>query len=604
VFFLGGASSRLRTAGAMQLPLSGAGSLRLRMTSNPFERPTWVNESLTSCGFTKRGAAGPEAVSNVTQVHGARVHIVDSWAAPAEGDALWTAVSGVTVAVRVADCVPILLYDPHVPAVAAVHAGWRGTVAGIVDATLEEGKRALGVEPSRLYAAIGPAIGVCCFEVGPEVVEGLLELGLREEDFGKVMGPRGRPLIDLRGANKELLRRAGVPEENIELVGGCTFCHPRLYESYRRDGDRSGRMRGFIGLALMFFALFLPGCAPSEEAGTDIAITMGQATDALAGGDGLLSEELLHAVLKQRPEDPVAHAQLARALHLQGRDREAVVEGRIALGIDARLWQAAYNLACHSAALGDTDAAIRWLQEAILRGGLEREEVLADPDLLSLRDDHRFAFYESSGVLSRAEQDVLVLPDRREAFVGEPMTLSVLIVALNRPLMGERLSVELEFMGALSEGVILPIERSERFVMGESGGLEYSQRSLQFTFVPTAPGVLALGPFRVRQGQRTFYRSSPLLEFRERSGSEVAGERATAGDAEVFMSVGAFFQAPSSVDGELGLGLEPPAGRFETFRAPAADELPEGVKVDPEASFRSVFLQRGTEGLSHLLELR
>ena len=233
--------------------------------------------------------------------------------------------------------------------------------------------------------------------------------------------------------------------------------------------------------------------------------------------------------------------------------------------------------------------------------------MLADPDLLSLRDDHRFAFYESSGVLSRAEQDVLVLPDRREAVVGEPMTLSVLIVALNRPLMGERLSVELELMGAPLEGLLLPIERSERFVMGESGGLEYSQRSLQFTFVPTTPGVLALGPFRVRQGEHTFYRSSPLLEFRERSGGEVAGQRETAGVGEevaVPLSVGAFFQAPSSVDGELGLGLEPPVGRFETFRAPAADKLPDEVKPEPGSRFRSVFLQRGTEGLSHLLEIR
>jgi len=583
------------------------------MAGFPHDGPDWADASLAVCGFTHRGEAGPPAVANRVQLHGAQVHRVE-WLTPsdsvrpddpAEGDGLWTASRGLNIAVRVADCVPILLHDPGLPAVAAVHAGWRGTVAGITSAAVAMGEKQLGVSRARLRAAIGPAIGPCCFEVGPEVVDGLRKLGLSDGEIGLVPGPAGRPHVDLRRANRVLLERAGLEPAHIEIVGGCTYCDPERYESYRRDGARSGRMRGVIGLALLALTLVLPGCSHPVSSGFDMTRQMAAVADALEGGDGLEAEQLLTEILVFRSQDALAHAQRARALHLQGRDREAVVSGRIALGLDPMLWEAAYNLACHHTALGEHDAAIRWLQQAILLGEIEVAEVVADLDLLPLRDDHRFAFYESSGVLSRAEQDVIVRPDRRVARVGEPMTLTVLVVALNRPLLSERLAVHVDLLADWPAGLVIPLARSETFSTGESGGQEYSQRSFQFTFVPEQVGFLALGPFRVKQGETVHYTSATILEVREGSGLGVANDGSEEGEWwQGALSATAFFQAPSQVDGELALGLSDEVGRFERFRAPAADALPEGIVIGNKARFRSLFLQRGSEGFSHLLEIR
>jgi len=193
-------------------------------------------------------------LENQLQVHGATVHVVrrkeggEPPDAPAEGDGLWTDSPGLPIAVRVADCVPILLWDPVARAVAAVHAGWRGTAADIVGAAIRAGA-VLNVRPERLFAAIGPCISGARFEVGPEVVQGLRSAGLQDEQFGLHTGPRGRPHVDLRLANRALLVRAGVLDENIEDVGGCTFDQPDLHHSWRRDGAAAGRMRGIIELA-------------------------------------------------------------------------------------------------------------------------------------------------------------------------------------------------------------------------------------------------------------------------------------------------------------------------------------------------------------------
>ena len=577
------------------------------MASFDHERPSWADSSLSFCGFTWRGVPGPDAVTNETQVHGAVVHVVDSATRPTEGDGLWTKMPGLKIGVRVADCVPILLYDPGLPAVAAVHAGWRGTVAGITLASVSKGEDLLGVSRGRLRAAIGPAIGPCCFEVGLEVIEGLSTLGLSDEDLGRVPGPRGRPHIDLRRANRLLLERGGLLPGNIELVGGCTYCDAERYDSYRRDGSESGRMRAVIGLALVLLAFLLPGCAAPAESPPDMQVLMAAAADSLDGGDGPGAESQLREALAQRPNDPLVHAQLARALHLQGRDREAVVEGRISVGLDPLLWESSYNLACHHTALGEYDAAIRWLQKALILGELEVEDVVSDLDLLPLRDDHRFAFYENTGVLSRAEEDVLVLPDRRVGQIGEPMTVSILVIALNRPLMSERLEVEVEFLSEWPSGIVIPVERSETFSTGESGGREYSQRSLQFTFVPLRAGFLTLGPFRVKQGKSVHYTAAPLVEFQDATANfndPLVDERRERLFSSLDLGIREFFRAPSGVDGELALRLDSSQSRFERFRALQADALPDGIVLSPDAGFRSVFLQRGTEGLSHLLELR
>ena len=225
------------------------------MNSTQSVSPTWANGQLSLCGFAFRGARALPHVGFERQVHGRTSVRVEcdfhgNWpASPQEGDAIWTTSRGLPVAVRVADCVPILLWAPQTHAVAAVHAGWRGTAEDILGATLSFARESLGVRPEETFAAIGPCISRDCFEVGTEVVHRLMETGLTHADLRLQVGARGKPHVDLRTANRALLVRAGVPEEQIEDVGGCTWSEPERYESYRRDGATSGRMLAMIALA-------------------------------------------------------------------------------------------------------------------------------------------------------------------------------------------------------------------------------------------------------------------------------------------------------------------------------------------------------------------
>ncbi len=150
------------------------------------------------------------------------------------GDALLENTPGAAVAVKTADCVPILLADERRRAVAAVHAGWRGTVAQIARRAVEHMQRLYGTDPADLHAAIGPGIGRCCYEVGPEVAQ----------HFGE----HGRSRIDLAEANRGQLVQAGVPHDRIYSSGLCTMCLPEDFHSYRRDRDAAGRMYSFAGL--------------------------------------------------------------------------------------------------------------------------------------------------------------------------------------------------------------------------------------------------------------------------------------------------------------------------------------------------------------------
>ena len=180
--------------------------------------------------------------------------------------------------------------------------------------------------------------------------EGLRATGLLDPDFGRVVGPRGRDHVDLRAANRALLRRAGVRDERIEDVGGCTVCAPGpRYESYRRDGAASLRMRGIIAPALLML-LLLAGCTRTAVPTTpDLSAVMASAQTHLVEERPGEAEAALRPVLEQVPDDAHVRAVLARALHAQERYAEASVQGRLALGIDPSLWEAAYNLACHTA---------------------------------------------------------------------------------------------------------------------------------------------------------------------------------------------------------------------------------------------------------------
>jgi len=193
-------------------------------------------------------AAQPLPLFTLRQVHGAGVVAIDDSrpalpASPAPpGDSLVTARRSTALGVQVADCVPILLADPVSGLIAAVHAGWRGTVAGVLPATLRM-FRSRGGRTSDVRMAIGPSIGVCCFEVGEEVVEAFRR---SVPDAGPCIVPGPRPRIDLVEVNRRQALALGVGPENIGAAGLCTACRPDLLESYRRSGGSPGRMAGVI----------------------------------------------------------------------------------------------------------------------------------------------------------------------------------------------------------------------------------------------------------------------------------------------------------------------------------------------------------------------
>lgn len=210
-----------------------------------FGRIPWLEH-----GFGTRETRGwPDGSRLVTlhQIHSDRVVSIGSDARPGragEGDALITGHPGILVGVRTADCVPILIVDPVRRAVAAVHAGWRGTAAGIAGKTIERMRREFHSEPGDLLAAIGPAIGPCCYEVGPEVATQFAPLFPERGDL------QGRARIDLSEANRRQLLSAGMGEAQIATGAPCTFCTPTLH-SYRRDRSQ-GRMVSAIGISASY----------------------------------------------------------------------------------------------------------------------------------------------------------------------------------------------------------------------------------------------------------------------------------------------------------------------------------------------------------------
>jgi YfiH family protein len=193
-----------------------------------------------------------QACSLVTlrQVHSCRIHIIKEipgqWN-PSPGDAMVTCLSGIALAVRTADCLPVLIADPDTGAVAAVHSGWRGTLQTIAYHTVRDMQRFFGSNPARLQAAIGPGIRSCCFEVGPEVSDLFL---VKFSGRGVVIPAtetKGKCRVNLSEALKIQLRDAGMHPKNINDIELCTCCNTDRFFSYRAEGERSGRMMAVIG---------------------------------------------------------------------------------------------------------------------------------------------------------------------------------------------------------------------------------------------------------------------------------------------------------------------------------------------------------------------
>ena len=195
-------------------------------------------------GFTTR--QDPDATHPpklLHQVHGCRV--VEARAGIQNADGVWTMDGGRTIGVQVADCVPVLLAGPALgrPWAAALHAGWRGTVAGILRRGVEV-FTGLGGRPRDLVWALGPAILKCHFEVGEEVLDAARKDPAWREDLAEP-GPRGRPHLDLHGLLRAQALDLGLDPARNGSVPVCTYCTPALLHSYRR-GDRHGRQWGWI----------------------------------------------------------------------------------------------------------------------------------------------------------------------------------------------------------------------------------------------------------------------------------------------------------------------------------------------------------------------
>ncbi len=180
--------------------------------------------------------------ARVRQVHGTRAVRAEAPCSPEEeADAVLSLTPGVAACISVADCVPVLLADPDTGAVAAVHAGWRGTFARAAAKAVRALATEAGVPAARLLASVGPSIGPCCYEVSSDLAARFAaELGpavVRE-------GPT--PRLDLWAANVAVLGAAGVPAERVEVLGRCTACERELFFSHRRDAGRTGRQMAFI----------------------------------------------------------------------------------------------------------------------------------------------------------------------------------------------------------------------------------------------------------------------------------------------------------------------------------------------------------------------
>lgn len=194
----------------------------------------------------------PDRIRLIRQVHGAAVAAArgnggQPWSPP-EADAIASDDSSVAIAVRVADCAPILLADRTGVVVAAVHAGWRGTMQRVVQTAVDRLAEQFGSPPSELVAAIGPCLGPCCGEVGPEVPAAFRAAGHGAESLDGWFspGPSGRAHLDLWRANRDQLEACGVPATQIHVAELCTKTHAAWMHSYRAHGAGAGRMVGII----------------------------------------------------------------------------------------------------------------------------------------------------------------------------------------------------------------------------------------------------------------------------------------------------------------------------------------------------------------------
>lgn len=262
-----------RLGGVSELTLSGPPARKENVLNLGFvDWDTRANVENNRKKFIKAIGAENARLIALRQFHSDAIQIVEAPPAhPQSGDALITATPGLLIAVQTADCVPILLADTRNHVVAAIHAGWRGTVKRIAEKVIGRMRMVFGTEPASILAVLGPGIGQCCFEVGPDVVkeyasqftparewfEGPFDQLTSGEDPNPLpwlnMRPPGhqppepRAYLDLHAANRYILQSAGVPARNITAIDLCTASRTDLLFSYRREKP-TGRLMAAIAI--------------------------------------------------------------------------------------------------------------------------------------------------------------------------------------------------------------------------------------------------------------------------------------------------------------------------------------------------------------------
>jgi polyphenol oxidase len=213
--------------------------------------------------FERQGEAWVKAVNavggaitdlkRIKQVHGRAICVVRPGASPLhqippDADAVVSGTPGHVLAVQVADCVPLLLGDPRTGAVAAIHAGWRGSAARISEACVQTMVEEFGVRPADLIAAVGPSIGECCYEVGPELSDAFRQSGATEDQLSRWFTHpwAGSLRLDLWAVNTDQLIAAGLQHTRIFRSCLCTRTHATVFDSYRAEGSNAGRMAALI----------------------------------------------------------------------------------------------------------------------------------------------------------------------------------------------------------------------------------------------------------------------------------------------------------------------------------------------------------------------
>ena len=239
-----------RRGGISQSPFSS-----LNLSLEVGDDPERVQENRRHLLKDLRIAGRP--LVKVKQVHGDGMLMIDEERAGRPGfpeeisscsaDALLTAAPGIILTTSVADCVPILLFDPKNGVIASVHGGWRSTAGRLAAKVIRRLEEDFGTRPEDCVAALGPSIGLCCYEVDEPVIEAFAGSFRRWEELVRKKG-QGRWHLDLLKANEVLLLESSVSADSIFSAGYCVSCHTDLFFSHRRDGGNTGRM---MGLAML-----------------------------------------------------------------------------------------------------------------------------------------------------------------------------------------------------------------------------------------------------------------------------------------------------------------------------------------------------------------